>query len=80
MRPSTAVPLVAGCLGWLECRVVREPRSQDSYDLVITEVVQAWADPEVFSDGHGHFPDASQRTIHDLAGGNFFSTGEASEV
>ena len=70
-------PLVAGCVGWLECKLIVEPHNQQAYDLCIGEVVGAWADPAVFSDGRWHFPDADRHTIHYRAGGHFFATGEA---
>ncbi|NTV12210.1 MAG: flavin reductase family protein [Zoogloea sp.] len=73
-------PLVEGCLAWLECRVIPEPANQQRYDLFIAEVVAAWADPAVFSDGRWHFPDDASRSIHYLAGGAFFATGEAFET
>lgn len=73
-------PLIEGCLAWLECRVIAEPHIQRSYDLFLAEVVAAWADPAVFSDGRWHFPDQQQRSIHYLAGGSFFATGDAFEV
>lgn len=69
-------PLVEGCLAWLECRVLPEPDNQRRYDLFIAEVVAAWADPAVFSQGRWHFPDAGRRTLHYQAGGAFFATGE----
>jgi len=73
-------PLVDGCLAWLECRVIPEPHNQDRYDLFIAEVVAAWADPRAFSDGRWHFTDEAQCSVHYLAGGAFFATGEAFEV
>lgn len=75
-----AAPLLAGCVGWLECRVVPEPHIQAQYDLFIGEVVAAWADPQVFKDGHWLFAEGSSRSIHYIAGGNFFETGEAFEI
>jgi flavin reductase (DIM6/NTAB) family NADH-FMN oxidoreductase RutF len=73
-------PLIEDCLAWLECRVIPEPHIQKAYDLFLGEVVAAWADPEVFSNGRWHFPDAERRSIHYLAGGSFFATGEPFEV
>ena len=70
-------PLVAGCVAWLECRVVREPHNEGAYDLFIGEVVSAAAAADAFSDGRWHFPDAARRTIHYQAGGQFFATGES---
>lgn len=75
-----AAPLLEGCLGWLECRVVAEPHIQDRYDLFLGEVIAAWADPRAFRNGHWSFEEGSPRSIHYVAGGNFFETGEAFEV
>lgn len=77
---AVGAPLIEGCLAWLECRVIPEPHIQKTYDLFLAEVVAAWADPEVFSDGRWHFPDEQRRSIHYQAGGNFFATGEAFEA
>lgn len=75
-----AAPLVAGCAAWLECRVLREPHNERSYDLFIAEVLAAHADPALFSDGRWHLPDAARTTLHYQSGGRFFATGEAFEV
>ncbi len=75
------VPMVEGCVGWMECKVIDEPHNQKTYDLFIGEVVAAWANPRVFSDGHWHFTDDdSLRTIHYVAGGNFMTIGESFDV
>ena len=74
-----AAPLVRDCVAWLECRVIPEAQNQKRYDLFIAEVVAAWADSDVFSDGRWHFPDADSRTIHYQAGGSFFVTGDSFE-
>ncbi len=69
-------PLIEGCAAWLECRVIREPANQSSYDLFIAEVVAAWADDEVFTGGRlrDDLPEA-RRSIHHIAGGNYALTG-----
>lgn len=74
-----SAPLIQDCVAWLECRVIPEAHNQQRYDLFIAEVVAAWADPAVFSDGRWHFPDADSRTIHYQAGGAFFVTGDGFE-
>ncbi|RZI40492.1 flavin reductase family protein [Herbaspirillum sp. HC18] len=74
------VPLIEGCLGWLECRVIPEPHVQATYDLFLGEVVAAWADPAAFSGGHWNTAPDGKRSIHYMAGGNFFETGAAFEV
>lgn len=75
-----AAPLVAGCLGWLECRVLPEPHIQNTYDLFLAEIVAAHADAALFRDGHWHFDGPETRSIHYVSGGHFFSTGEAFET
>jgi len=75
-----AAPLIDGCLAWLECRVIPEPHNQDRYDLFLGEVVAAWADPRAFRDGHWQFEPGTSRSLHYIAGSNFFETGEAFEV
>jgi len=75
-----AAPLLSGCLAWLECKVIPEPHNQQRYDLFIAEVVAARADAAAFSGGRWHFPADDQRSLHYLAGGAFFATGEAFNV
>jgi flavin reductase (DIM6/NTAB) family NADH-FMN oxidoreductase RutF len=71
-------PLIEGCVAWLECKVIPEPHIRDAYDLYLAEVVAAQADERVFSDGRWHFEGHDElRTIHHIAGGNFFASGEA---
>ena len=75
-------PLVQGCAAWLLCRVIPEPHNQQAYDLFIGEVVAAWADDRVFRNGHWEFdtaPDAL-RTLHYVAGGQFYATGASVRV
>ncbi|RKH15461.1 flavin reductase family protein [Corallococcus sp. CA053C] len=70
-------PLVEGCVGWLECRVLPEPDVQRKYDLFIAEVVAAWVEDSVWKDGGWDFSAGDDsRPIHHLAGGVFFATGE----
>ncbi len=73
------LPFVAGCSAWMACKVIPEPHNQQAYDLFIGEVVGAWADTRVFRDGHWHFEDADPalRSLHHVAGGQFYAIGEA---
>lgn len=71
-----AAPLIAGCIAWLECRVLDERPTEQKYDLFLAEVVAASADDRVFSGGRWHFGDESLRSLHYVAGGQFFATGE----
>lgn len=76
-------PLLEGCVAWLECKIISEPHNQNAYDLFIAEVVAAYADERVFSqnkDGgwRWHFEGHDDlRTLHHVAGGAFFASGEA---
>lgn len=77
---DSGLPLVAGCAGWLECKVLPEDDVRQRYDLILAEVTAAWADPALFCQGRWQFADDSRRTLHYIAGGAFFATGEAFEV
>lgn len=76
--PGSGAPLVPGCVAWLVCRVVPEPHNQQTYDLFIGEVTDAWADERVFHDGRWFFDQAPDelRTLHHVAGGHFFAIGQ----
>lgn len=77
-----ATPLVSGCSAWLICKVVPEPHIEQTYDLFIGEVVDAWADERVFRDGHWEFDkaDPSLRSLHYIAGGQFYAIGESARA
>ena len=76
--PTLGVPLMqAGCVAWLECRLLPEPHNQQTYDLFLGEVVAAYADERVFSDGRWHFEGHDElRTLHHVAGGHFLTIGQ----
>lgn len=80
--PGHEPPLVAGCVAWLACRLIPEPHNQTAHDLFIGEVVGAWADERVFRAGRWHFDGAPDglRTLHYVAGGQFYVTGAALQV
>lgn len=73
---AVAAPLLCECVGWLECRIIPEPALATRYDLFLAEVLAAWADPRVFREGRWNFCDENLRTLHHVAGGFFFATGE----
>ncbi|WP_020653670.1 flavin reductase family protein [Massilia niastensis] len=73
-------PLLEDCLGWLECRVIPEPHIQETYDLFLAEVVAAWADPAAFVNGRWNTEPGGRKSIHYVAGGHFFETGDAFEI
>lgn len=80
--PGQGLPLVHGCVGWLHCKLLPEPHNQQHYDLFLGEVIAAWADPRVFRDGHWEFASApdSLRTLHYIAGGQFYVIGDSLKV
>ena len=76
--PVLGMPLIEeGCAAWLECRLIREPHTEDAYDTCFGEVVAAAADARIFSGGHWTFDAANTalQTIHHLGGGNFVRAG-----
>lgn len=80
LEPNTGVPLVDGCTAQMACRVLPATDHVASpHDLFLAEVVAAWADPRVFSEGRWHFEDAAPelRSLHYVAGGHFYATGDA---
>ena len=77
--PQTGVPLVQGCIAQMECRVLpATTHVAGPHDLILAEVLGAWADERVFSQGHWHFENAAPelRSLHHVAGGNFYAIGE----
>ncbi|WP_049630318.1 flavin reductase family protein [Cellvibrio sp. pealriver] len=74
-----AAPFIEDCIGWLECKVIRQ--GAETMDVIIGEVIAAYADAEQFIDGRWHFSsDPQKRSIHYMAGGEFYMTGEAFRV
>ena len=67
------LPLIAGCVGWLECRLIPEPHAQQAYDSFFGEVVSAQADARVFADGRWSFraDNSDLHTLHHLGAGLF---------
>jgi flavin reductase (DIM6/NTAB) family NADH-FMN oxidoreductase RutF len=70
---TPGLPLLTGCVAWLECRRIPEPHSEAAYDTFFGEVVAAWADERVFANGRWSFRDdnAALHTLHHLGGGLF---------
>lgn len=77
--PVLGLPLVEGCVAWMECRLIREPHTQTAYDTCFAEVVSAQADARVFEHGHWSFRDdnAALHTLHHLGGGAFACASSA---
>jgi flavin reductase (DIM6/NTAB) family NADH-FMN oxidoreductase RutF len=78
--PLTGVPLVQGCIAQMECRVLpATAHVAGPHDLILAEVVGAWADERVFTAGRWHFENAPPelRSLHHVAGGHFYAIGES---
>ncbi|MDX3906183.1 MAG: flavin reductase family protein [Pigmentiphaga sp.] len=76
--PVLGLPLIeAGCVAWLECRLIREPHTEDAYDTCFGEVVSAAADPRIFEQGRWSLrgDNADLHTLHHLGAGNFACAG-----
>ncbi|WP_039918363.1 flavin reductase family protein [Cellvibrio mixtus] len=79
--PATKItaPFIEDCIGWLECKVIKQ--GAEEMDLIVGEVVAAYADAEQFLNGRWSFSDDPQkRSIHYMAGGEFYATGDAFHV
>jgi flavin reductase (DIM6/NTAB) family NADH-FMN oxidoreductase RutF len=77
---QTGVPFVNGCIAQLECRVLpATAHVAGPHDLILAEVIGAWADERVFNQGRWHFENAPPelRSLHPVAGGHFYAIGEA---
>lgn len=77
--PALGLPLVEGCVGWLECRLIPEPHPQQAYDTFFGEVLAACADARVFAHGRWSFRDDNTElhTLHHLGGGHFAWPGRS---
>lgn len=76
--PLTGAPLVDGCIAQMECRVLpATAHVAGPHDLILAEVLAAWADARVFSQGRWHFENAPDalRSLHHVAGGHFYAIG-----
>jgi flavin reductase (DIM6/NTAB) family NADH-FMN oxidoreductase RutF len=73
-------PLIEGCLGWLECRLHDDAEIGKRYDLLVADVVAAWADDEVYRRGRWRFTDDTRRTLHHLGGRDFLAAGAPCRV
>ena len=71
--PVLGLPLIEGCVAWLELRHIPEPHTESAYDTVFGEVVSAQADERVFAEGRWSFRDdnAELHTLHHLGAGAF---------
>ena len=71
--PVLGLPLVEGCIAWLECRVIDEPHTEQAYDTFFVEVVSALSDTRVFSNGRWSLREDNRdlHTLHHLGAGLF---------
>lgn len=75
--PVLGLPLVEGCVAWLECRLIPEPHAQQAYDTCFGEVLWAAADDRVFAGGRWSFRADNEElhTLHHLGAGQFAYSG-----
>jgi flavin reductase (DIM6/NTAB) family NADH-FMN oxidoreductase RutF len=80
--PAANIPVVAGCSAWLLCKLIPEAHVQQQHDLFIAEVIAAYADERIFSQGHWQFEHmpAEWRSLHHVAGRHFYCIGDAISV
>ena len=71
--PVLGLPLVEGCSAWMECRVIPEPHTQQTYDTWFVEVVSAQADDRIFRLGRWQVDEsnAALHTLHHLGAGTY---------
>lgn len=79
--PDMKGPFVKGCAAWMACKLIPEEKNQSVYDLFMGEIIGAWAQSEVFQNGHWNFEkaDPKWRSIHYVADGHYYATGEGHE-
>lgn len=77
--PVLGLPLVEGCIGWVECRVIDEPHTEQAYDTFFVEAVSALSDTRVFANGRWDMNEGNRQlhTIHHLGAGLFAAASES---
>ncbi len=76
--PALGLPLVEGCIGWMECRVIDEPHTEQAYDTFFVEAVSALSDTRVFANGRWDLNEHNRplHTLHHLGAGLFAVAAE----
>lgn len=75
--PGFSMPVVKGCVAYLEYEVIPEGHNEQEYDMFIGQCKKIVTDTRVYSNNHWHFDEAddSLRTLHYVAGGHFYTIG-----
>ena len=75
--PGISIPVVKGCVAYLEYKVIPEPHMQQAYDMIFGRCIKVVTDSRVYKNNHWIFDQAddSLRTLHYVAGGHFFKIG-----
>lgn len=76
--PGFSMPVIKGCVAYLEYEVIPEPHFSSTYDIFLGKCLKVVTDSRVYSNNHWHFDQAddSLRTLHYVAGGHFFTIGK----
>lgn len=76
--PGFSMPVVKGCVAYLEYEIIPEPHFSKTYDIYLGKCVKVVTDSRVYSNNHWHFDQAddSLRTLHYVAGGHFYAIGK----
>ena len=76
------VPLVEGCAAWMICKILPQSAAVSEFDLLLADVVAAYADDKIFENGRWKFGEADDalRCLHYVAGRKFYLTGNGVEA
>lgn len=67
-----SAPMIERCLGWVECRIVPNRWMLQRFEVLVADVIAAWADDRTYKDGAFSFQDGEGGTLHHIAKGKFF--------
>ncbi len=73
---SISSPCVKDCIGYLECRLIPESAIADKYDLILGEVVDAYAEEQAFADERMLCRDPEFSVLHHVEGATFVLDGK----
>jgi Conserved protein/domain typically associated with flavoprotein oxygenases, DIM6/NTAB family len=76
------IPVVEGCAAWILCELISEPHNQQPMTCLLVRSLPLMPMTRVFRDGHWFYHEVSEewKSIHHVAGGHFYTIGEAVAV